>query len=117
LGMLLLAGCVITGCGSGDGQEVHRYDDDGYLGMTNTNPGLPNQPSFRTYSNDQKLAEDAVKDLTDIEHMRLLFDGGILRVTLDLADGLSSVQAEALEAEVRERLRYMLPRYDVKVTS
>lgn len=115
--------CMIMGClvflvactdgpTEGTQERINKYEEDGYLGMTNTNPNLQTSPTYHTYAKDQKLVLATLDDFEDLENPRITFNGAKITVHYGLPDKYDAVEAEYLQTELRDKLKYMLPRYD-----
>lgn len=60
----LLAVSVTTACGGAANtrQEVRTHSKDGLLGITEVNPNMPLSKTYRTYSDDVRVMEAAIKE-------------------------------------------------------
>jgi hypothetical protein len=112
-GMALMIAACATSPTEGTDERTKAYDEDGMLGFSNTNPNLPTSPTYHTYAYDQDLVEKTLKDFPDVVNPRIVFDGPVLRLDYDLAGNYTAVEAEQLETRLRDRLMYMLPRYEI----
>lgn len=110
--LLFLAACA-DGPTEGTQERIHKYEEDGYLGMTNANPNLQTSPTYHTYAKDQKLVLATLDDFEDLENARVTFNGARITVHYDLPEEYNAVKAEYLQTELRDKLKYMLPRYDI----
>lgn len=110
---------LLSSCGGneadGTGRRTGSYDDDGMLGFSNTNPNLPTSPTYHTYAEDRELVLQTLQEFPEVRNPRIVFNGTKLTLHVDLAGDLNAAEAEELESRLRDRLAYMLPRYDILV--
>lgn len=116
LPLLLAAACGGNG-GPNDSSSksnANAYDNDGYLGITNTNPNLQTGPSYHTYQVDTDMMRQAVGKIGGVRHVRIVTNGANANVELTVdrnASDLERIREEALKA-----LQHEVPRYNFKVT-
>lgn len=117
--LALLAAISLTACGntknSSNNYNSNSYGNDGYMGLSNSNPHLPNRNGqFLNYSDDGKFAKKQLKNVYGIADATLMFQGPNLYVTIKTKPGYD-------EAQVRQKaistLRYNMPRYTVHVNT
>ncbi|HZG76662.1 MAG TPA: hypothetical protein VEZ72_12500, partial [Paenibacillus sp.] len=59
--LLLTALLLLSGCGNEPHHmEANRYAEDGYLGMSNSNPNFRTNPSHHNYTKDRQLMRQAL---------------------------------------------------------
>ncbi|PWW05293.1 hypothetical protein DFQ01_105278 [Paenibacillus cellulosilyticus] len=119
---LLAVGLIVleAGCGGGSGKydnkmRVQHYGHDGYMGLTNTNPSLPNSPHSLTIKNDTDFVDQKLRELKGIAHSRTVIDGARLTVTIDAASGLSAAERAQLKKKAIAVVQQNMPRYEVDV--
>lgn len=115
----LLAAIALTACGgnksSSNNLNSNSYGNDGYLGLSNSNPHLPNRNGqFINYNDDGRFAEKQLAKVKGIAKSTLLFQGPNLYVTIKTKPGYD-------EAQIRQKaisiLRYNMPRYTVHINT
>ncbi|BBH23159.1 hypothetical protein Back11_45040 [Paenibacillus baekrokdamisoli] len=115
----VLAAISLSACGgnkdSTNNYNTNSYGNDGYLGLSNSNPHLPNRNGqFLNYDSDGKFAQQQLKKVDGIAKATMMFQGPNLYVTIKPKPGYD-------EAKVRSKaistLRYNMPRYTVHVNS
>ena len=108
---------MLVSCGpsptEGTEERTRAYDEDGMLGFSNTNPNLQTSPTYHTYGSDRKLVLKTLEDFPDVRNPRIVFEGPVLRLDYELAGNYTAEEAEVLETELRDKLKYMLPRYEI----
>ncbi|GMK42443.1 hypothetical protein PCCS19_55030 [Paenibacillus sp. CCS19] len=121
IGLLAVALIVLeAGCGGGSGKydnkmRVQHYGHDGYMGLTNTNPSLPNSPHSLTIKNDVDFVDQKLRELKGIERSRTVVDGSRLTVTIDASPGLNAAEREQLKQKASAVVQQNMPRYEVDV--
>ncbi|MFC5651263.1 hypothetical protein ACFPYJ_19555 [Paenibacillus solisilvae] len=115
--LALFAAISLSACGnknSSNNMNSNSYGNDGYMGLSNSNPHLPNRNGqFLNYNDDGKFAEKQLKDhVQGIADASLMFQGPNLYVRIKTKPGYD-------EAQVRQKaistLRYNMPRYTIHV--
>lgn len=106
---------VLTGCANkaDENENAQPYQEDGMLGITNTNPNLPTSPSYHTYSKDQKLAQKVIDEFAQISRSRIVMDGPKLTLYYAVREDMDVDERKKLEEKLRDRLSFQLPRYDI----
>ncbi|MFD2673411.1 hypothetical protein [Marinicrinis sediminis] len=108
---------LMTACAPRDNSKIKGYGNDGYLGTTNSHPGLPTNPdTYHTYRYDENLIAQTLDGIQEIERYRYRINGGNLHVKIQLADTFKGWEIETIESNVYDQLAYMLPRYKVHVS-
>lgn len=121
LGLLAVALIVIeAGCGGGSGKydnkmRVQHYGHDGYMGLTNTNPSLPNSPHSLTIKNDTDFVDQKLRELKGVNRSRTVVDGARLTVTIDANRNLNAAEREQLRKKAIAVVQQNMPRYEVDV--
>lgn len=115
--LLLLVPLALSACGvtrdSSNNMNAKSYGQDGYMGLSNSNPRIPNRNgSFLNYGLDGDFVERKLKELGGIEKYNLRFRGPNLYVTLTPAPGVDEVQLREMAFTV---LSSNMPRYTVHV--
>lgn len=108
---------MLAACGARESERLQSYGDDGYMGLSNTNPNLPLTGSAWSYENDGELAEQLLRPMRGIRRSRVRFDGDLMSVTLFVDGALSREETARLTAKARNVLAVNFPRYDVKVAA
>ncbi|WP_010278526.1 hypothetical protein [Paenibacillus senegalensis] len=117
--MLTLLLAAIAGCAS-PAEEFNpssrqSYPQDGYLGATSANPGLPTSPTFHNYTTDVRMVKQALTPLDGVERIHVGIEGADMRIRLKAAASLSPEQTAELQQKAQESVSYMMPRYNVSV--
>jgi len=115
---LLSGGCA----GKGDtvqsnGLRMKGYKQDGYLGQTNTHPGLPGHHLVTGYANDNISMKQAIRNVPGVADSDVTFNGADAYVTIKLAPGLSAREIPTVEQQAATVLRFNYPRYTIHVKS
>lgn len=115
--VFLIIAVLITGCGNEQNGKTTQqsYGEDGYMGLTNANPGILTSPNSRTYGNEAELVDMALKDIPHIRRKTVQFEGRTLIVRIKLDRDLSKQQAAEIKDRAADQLVYMFPRYEVRV--
>ncbi|GGD95593.1 hypothetical protein [Paenibacillus nasutitermitis] len=116
---LLLMIAVIGGCGikkdSSNNMNTRSYGHDGYLGISNSNPHLPNRNgNDLNYGSDGNFAERKLKEIRGVADYTIIIQGPKLKVAVKAA---RNVDPASLEREVLSTLQANMPRYEVSVTT
>lgn len=118
-GILLAAAFAAAGCGSADrdvNDPTDYYGNDGYMGISNTNPNLPLTGTAWSYRRDNEFAAELLRGLDGIRYVRITRTGGSnMRVHLDLDKSLGPEEAARLAARAEALLKENFPRYRVTV--
>ena len=118
-GLVLLIALASAGCSRGPGEaeggKPQTYGHDGYMGLSNSNPNLPSNPNYYSYSNDTKFMKEKLGELKGIEHIDFRFQDPDIYVNLRLSKELSEEQALRLTEEAQAMLQYNMPRYLIHV--
>ncbi|PYI52690.1 hypothetical protein [Paenibacillus flagellatus] len=113
----LLPVLLAAACGGGDAKpKADAYDNDGYLGMTNTNPNLQTGPSYHTYQVDSDMMRNAVASIAGVRNVRVNTNGTNATVRLTVDRGTSDGDKDRIRQEALQALQHAVPRYDYKVT-
>ncbi|MFB9330672.1 hypothetical protein ACFFSY_32430 [Paenibacillus aurantiacus] len=117
--MLLATALVASGCGRGNdgnrGPQAQSYGNDGYLGLSNSNPHLLTRSGSQlNYRSDAGLATQQLKTLKGIQQMSISFQGPHLYVTIRPKPGVDEMQ---LRHRAIGLLRYNMPRYTIHVNT
>jgi len=116
LGLLAAAAAaVIAGCGSSPHQmEGKRYAEDGYMGITNTNPNFPMNPAYHNYSKDRQMMRRALKELGVDKQSTIRIRGATAIVTIRLGQS-EPAQRDEMRRKAFSMLKGYVPRYDYKI--
>lgn len=113
LPVLLAAACGTAGGGT---TRMKSYGNDGYLGITNTNPNLQTGPSYHTYQVDTDMMRGAVVPIPGVRKVRITTHGTNATVRITAPQGASDGELERIQSEALQALQHAVPRYDFKVT-
>ena len=117
--LLLFAGCGSEeqrGTAERDTRDPGFYGNDGYMGLSNTNPNLPLTGTAWSYEEDREFAAKLLRPLTGIERTRITMrDDAAMHVTLVVDDALSREETSRLVDQAERVLAENFPRYNVTV--
>lgn len=105
---------IMSGCGQNASDRVKSYRNDGYMGLTNTNPNLLNR-SGTLYDQDIEMVGQLLKPIRGIENTSVGFNGDNMNVALRVDGDLTEKERTAMRAEAQSLLQSNFPRYDVHV--
>jgi len=116
---LLLILAVNGGCGvkkdSSNNMNTRSYGHDGYLGISNSNPHLPNRNgNDLNYGSDGNFAERKLKEIPGVADYTITIQGPKLIVAVKAA---RNVDADRLKRQVLSTMQTNMPRYEVTVTT
>lgn len=114
--LLALTGCASNGK-TNTGVKTQSYKQDGYLGQTNTHPGLPGHHIVTDYGNDNISMRQAIKNVPGVADSTVIFNGSDAYVTIKLESGLSPREIPTVEQQAATVLRFNYPRYTIHVQS
>lgn len=114
VGFMLIT--TLTACLHQD-PKARNYDEDGMLGITNTNPNLQTSPTHYNYSHDAELIDQALDQFPVIQGSRMIINGEKAYIKIRLPSGLTRDEIEQIESDAYLALSFQLPRYEVHLTS
>lgn len=117
LGALALTAAIsLAGCGNKDATNNYNaksYGHDGYMGLSNSNPHLPNRNGeFSNQNTDGDFAQSKLKQVPGVAKATILFRAPDMYVTVTPKKGFNSAQVKEKALSV---LRFNMPRYKVHV--
>ena len=110
--LLLASACGAHGGGS---NQMKTYNNDGYLGITNTNPNLPMTPTYHTYEVDTNMMRDAVVPIAGVRKARFAVHGTKVNARLTVPKEYSEAERARVQNEALQALSHAVPRYNFKV--
>lgn len=115
----LVSACAANnGAGrSNTGMNAKGYSDDGYLGITSSNPHIPGRHMALNYASDARLMRDAIRDVPGVAGANITFSGAEAFVTIKIRDDWDARRIPTVERQAASVLRFNFPRYTVHVTS
>jgi len=115
----LMALSAVTACNksSSGARQVQPYTNDGYLGLSSSNPNLPNGGSYHNYTRDTKMMEDILKQIPEVLRNRIVLNGSNAYVKLTLKGNPDAAETRRIESHARKLLMDNMPRYTVYLTS
>lgn len=113
LPVMLAAACGTAGGGT---TKTQSYDNDGYLGISNTNPNLQTGPSYHTYQVDTDMMHSAVIPIAGVRKVRITTNGTNASVRITAPKDATDADLERIRGEALQALQHNVPRYDFKVT-
>lgn len=105
---------LLSGCGQNAANQAKSYRNDGYMGLTNTNPNLLNRGGT-LYGQDMEMVGQLLKPIRGIEHTEVGFNGDDMNVTLRVDGNLTDKERKGMRSEAQSLLQSNFPRYDVHV--
>ncbi|WP_309122432.1 hypothetical protein [Paenibacillus sp.] len=116
LTMLLLSALLLVGgCGSEPNHmDANHYAEDGYLGMSNSNPNFRTNPSHHNYTKDRQLMRQALREMDLDKRSSILMSGTDVTVTIRM-DNLTPAEAAAIRSDAYLLLKGNAPRYDYHI--
>jgi hypothetical protein len=115
LAIAILAALTAGGCGSEPNQmDANRYADDGYLGMSNSNPNFRTNPTHHNYRKDKQLMRQALREMDLDKQSTIFMSGADVTVTIHL-DDLSPAEENAIRSDAYLLLKGNVPRYDYHI--
>jgi Sporulation lipoprotein YhcN/YlaJ (Spore_YhcN_YlaJ). len=133
--LIAAAACVLlmsSGCGNNgnnnansgnnanngnNGVQAQNYPDDGYMGITNTNPRIPGHNMTNTYANDSQAISEAIRNVPGVAGSRVTFNGADAYVTIKVDPSLRPNEVPTVESQAASVLRFNFPRYTIHVSS
>ncbi|MFC4811961.1 hypothetical protein [Paenibacillus sp. GCM10023250] len=118
LGILALTAAIsLAGCGgqkdATNNFNAKSYGHDGYMGLSNSNPHLPNRNGeFSNQDSDGDFAQSKLKQIPGVAKATIIFQAPDMYVTVTPQKGYDSKQVKAKAISV---LRMNMPRYNVHV--
>ncbi|SDJ07744.1 hypothetical protein [Paenibacillus naphthalenovorans] len=112
----LLAVSVATACGGAANtrQEVRTHSKDGLLGITEVNPNMPLSKTYRTYSDDVRVMEAAIKErFPMVTNTTITLNGPVAHVLLNVPAGTSAEEIARIKHEAQAVLAAASPRYNI----
>ncbi|MBO9609311.1 MAG: hypothetical protein J7639_25380 [Paenibacillaceae bacterium] len=95
--------------------KTKAYANDGMLGTSQSNPNLPTNETYHTYTADTQLIKDTLARISGIRKSTIVLNGPNVFVTLDLEDATPIEEAMRIKADAQQQVSRMMPRYNVKV--
>ncbi len=109
---------VMSSCGSDRNDQqtkVDDYNEDGYLGLSNSNPNLRTSPTHYTYNEDTKVIRMTLAGIRGVRGSTITLTAPNAYVRVRVSRGLSTQESRRIEEEAIAALSYNLPRYKVFV--
>lgn len=104
---------IISGCSSNNKQVSNKdhYAEDGYMGLTNTNPSLIGEPNSHNYANDIEAMKRALKEVPNIRKTTIIHDGGYVNIHIHVEPGLTKEEQDNVAQIAQQKLAVMSPQY------
>lgn len=115
----LVALSAVTACNKSPGgaQQMKSYGNDGYLGLSNSNPNLPIGRTYHNYDRDTKMMEDILRQIPEVARNRIVLNGSNAYVKLTLKGDPDAAETRRVEDRARKLLMDNMPRYAIYLTS
>lgn len=110
-------GLTAAGCSNiEDNQpEANAYTEDGYLGVSNSNPNLRTNPAHHNYRRDRQLMRQALREMDLERGSRITINGGEAVVLIQVEDGRTPQEKSAIRSDAYLLLKGNVPRYRYKI--
>ncbi|REE57395.1 hypothetical protein A8990_1569 [Paenibacillus taihuensis] len=114
----VMATISLTACGGNKDATNHynanSYGHDGYLGLSNSNPHLPNRNgNFLNQNDDGNFAQrQLLQQVSGIKRVNIMFRTPDMDVTITPKAGVNKAR---LKKEATAVLKKNMPRYNVRV--
>lgn len=93
-----------------------RYEEDGYLGLTNANPQLYlGRNNLPTYQDDAVRITSAVRQMQGVRNAYTVVSAGHAIVYYQASPRLAEQDRLELGENIRQQIQFMMPRYQVLV--
>ena len=113
--VLILLVCVpLSACGVKPQDEEGRpttYGHDGYMGLSNSNPGLPTNSAYFSYSSDIRFMQEKLNEVGGIKHAAFRIQDPDIYVKLTIREDVTENQAAGLVDRAHRVLADNMPRY------
>ncbi|WP_274648517.1 hypothetical protein [Paenibacillus humicola] len=111
--VLLLGAAACGNANPSNNMNAKSYGHDGYMGLSNSNPHLPNPNGNQlNYGDDARFAERKLKEIGGVQRVSMTIFGTDLYVSIEPKPGVDEAQ---LRNEAIAVLRFNMPRYNVHV--
>jgi hypothetical protein len=111
---VLAAMLFTTGCGSSEQNVKSYYTQDGYMGISNSNPNMRSSPAHHTYTKDRQLMRQALREMGLDKQSNIVINGPDVTITID-APGVTPAQANAIRSDAYSMLKGHNPRYNYTI--
>jgi hypothetical protein len=106
---------LLAGCGGAERNMESHYTQDGYMGLSNSNPNLRTNPTHHNYRKDRQLMRQALREMGLDKQSSIVINGPEVTVTIDLQEDVSSEEKEAIRADAYAMLKGNNPRYRYRI--
>lgn len=111
----IVLSAAMAGCGSQPNQmDGNRYAEDGYMGMSNSNPNFRMNPTHHNYTKDRQLMRQALREMDLDKRSTIFVSGPEVTVTIHM-DDLTPEEEEAIRSDAYLLLKGNAPRYDYRI--
>lgn len=115
IGLWVAAVLLIGGCSNPSTQKTKSYSNDGYLGLTNTNPNLPLSPTYHNYQSDTDMMKGALGLVPGITNSSITLNGSRATIKLYVPRGTTAEERERIRQGAETELTKAAPRYRYSV--
>lgn len=115
--LMVIAAAAACGTNTSQNQHSKQYGEDGYLGLTNSNPNLQTSPSYHTYRKDIKMMSRTLSKVPGVQDARYTVNGNRVHIRIKVDERLSPEEAYKIEQDAYRSLLPIIPRYQIKITS
>jgi len=113
--MILMLGLAMAACGRDADNRSEPYPEDGYLGLSQTNPNLLPNSTGRTYYADSQVIKRTLMSIDGIQQVSSFANGPHVFVYLTLEEELSDEEKDQIRRKAEKALSFNNPRFDYKV--
>ncbi|WP_199617198.1 hypothetical protein [Paenibacillus alkalitolerans] len=105
---------LLNGCGADRNVESH-YNQDGYMGLSDSNPNFRTNPTHHNYKKDRQLMRQALREMGLDKRSTIVINGPEVTVTIHLNEDVSGEEAEAIRWDAYSLLKGNNPRYNYNI--
>ncbi|MDF2815282.1 MAG: hypothetical protein K0Q81_1482 [Paenibacillus sp.] len=115
LSLIVAAVFAAEGCANSATDQTKTYKEDGYMGMSNSNPNLPINPTYHGYQQDSNMMKDALSKISGIRDSRINLNGSHATIKLFLPKDATDADMARIKQEAEIELTKAAPRYQYYV--
>ncbi|MEI7026448.1 hypothetical protein [Paenibacillus sp. y28] len=112
---ICLSGTACTARQNAEGPAQEGYREDGFKGMSNTNPNLATNHSYHTYQEDANMIRQGAMKVNGVQDVAVRIGAAKATVTVTVPGNVSDAEIERIQAEVQKYASFEMPRYPLEV--
>lgn len=105
---------VMIGCGNSEGNEK-PYGEDGYLGLSNSNPNLLSKPTTNRYNDDRNVIHQTLESIKGVNSSSVRFNGPYALVVVYVDEQMADEERRRVYDEAYQAVRDAMPRYHISM--